>query len=107
MPAYNPGGGQNPNDEMFSDGPTPPKDGMEEGDKGEVTGILPKDILGGKDFPVGSEVVLKIVAIHDQDIEVSYAPEEGKGEKEGYDEPHKEEPMSEGAPTNDNQSMMY
>ncbi len=105
MPAYNPGGGQNPNDEMFSDGPTPPKDGMEEGDKGEVTGILPKEIMAGKDFPVGSEIVLKVVAIHDNDFVVAYAPEEGNGEKEGS-EP-KEEPMSEGAPSNDNSAMMY
>ena len=104
MPAYNPGGGQNPNDEMFSDGPTPPKDGMEEGDKGEVTGILPKEILAGKDFKPGEEIVLKIVAIHDNDVEVAYASEEGKDQKEGS-EP-KEEPMSETAPSNDMQSMM-
>jgi hypothetical protein len=105
--AYNPGGGQNPgNDDMFNDGPAP-KDGMEEGgDKGEVTGILPKEILAGKDFKPGEEIVLKIVAIHDNDVEVAYASEEGKGEKEGS-EPHEEAPMSEGAPSNDSASMMY
>ena len=99
--AYNPGGGQNPNDEMFNDGPTPPKDGMEEGDKGEVTGILPKEILAGKDFKPGEEIVLKIVAIHDNDVEVAYASDKGEGE-----EPMKEEPMSETAPSNDMNSMM-
>ena len=101
MPSYNPGGGQNPNDEMFNDGPAPAED--QGGDKGEVTGILPKEILAGKDFPVGSEVVLKIVTIHDNDVEVAYASEEGKGE-----EPMKEDgPEAPPKESNDMQSMMY
>lgn len=50
----------------------------------EPTAVLPKSILMGKDFKPGEEVVLKIVRIHDDQVEVAYAPEKGKeGEGEG------------------------
>lgn len=45
------------------------------------TALLPKSILGGKDFKEGEEVVLKIVHLYDDEVEVQYAPE--KPEKEG------------------------
>ncbi len=46
--------------------------------------LLPKSILAGKTFNVGDEVVLKIKAMHDDEIEVEYATEKGgdKGEPE-------------------------
>jgi hypothetical protein len=47
--------------------------------------MLPKEILMGKDFKVGEEVVLQIKAIHGDSVEVAYAPEKGKGE-EGEEE---------------------
>lgn len=101
--AYNPGGGQNPggNDEMFSDGPPQGGDMEQEGDKGEVTGILPKEILMGKSFNVGDEVVLRITRIGEKDVEVSYAEDKGK------EEPHPEEPAQSSAPpSSDMESMM-
>jgi hypothetical protein len=42
-------------------------------------GLLPKSILAGKDFKPGDEIVLKIDAIHDDEVEVSYAPEKKSG----------------------------
>jgi len=54
-----------------------PMDGeMEE--EHETSALLPKSILAGKDFKVGEEVVLKIVAMHDDEIEVEYATGEAK-----------------------------
>lgn len=47
----------------------------EKEDEGGTTALLPKSILGGKDFKPGEEVVLKIVRIHDDEVEVEYAPE--------------------------------
>ena len=48
------------------------------------TAILPKSILGGKEFKPGEEVMLKIVALHDNDVEVEYAPKKAlrKAKKE-------------------------
>jgi hypothetical protein len=45
------------------------------GDADQPTGILPKAILAGKKFNVGDEVMLKIVAIHGDEVQVAYAPE--------------------------------
>lgn len=63
-------------------------------DEGETTALLDKSILAGKPFEVGDEVVLKIVAMHDNEIEVAYAPEkphdeeaEKKGEMSSMKEP--------------------
>lgn len=42
-------------------------------------GLLPKSILMGKDFKPGDEIVLKIDAIHDDEVEVSYATEKSDG----------------------------
>ena len=50
---------------------------------GETTAVLPKEILGGKEFKPGDEVVLKILAIHDDSVEVTYAPEKGADESGG------------------------
>jgi len=57
-----------------------PKDEQEE----ETSALLPKSILAGKEFKVGEEVVLKIDAIHDDEIEVSYAT--GKSKEPAGDE---------------------
>ncbi len=46
-------------------------------DSGEQTALLPKGILGGKEFKPGEEVVLQIVADHGEEVEVKYASEEG------------------------------
>jgi hypothetical protein len=57
-----------------------PHDEQEE----ETSALLPKSILAGKEFKVGEEVVLKIDAIHDDEIEVSYAT--GKSKEPAGDE---------------------
>lgn len=52
-------------------------------EEGGETAILPKSILAGKEFKVGEEVVLKITAIHGDEIQVEYAHDEpGEGESE-------------------------
>jgi hypothetical protein len=46
------------------------------------TALLPASILGGKEFSPGEEVVLKIVAMHDDQVEVAYASDSGKGDED-------------------------
>ena len=61
----------------------PHDDSKEEMDE-SPKGLLPKSILMGKEFKPGDEIVLKIDAIHNDEVEVSYATgkgDEGKGEE--------------------------
>jgi len=90
----NPGGGQDA--DMFSDGAEPQAPEMAETEKPSEgqTAVIPKSLLAGKEFKPGQEVVLKVVAIHDNDVEVEYASE--KGPEEGEAPP--EEEMAQGAP---------
>lgn len=71
--------GQQPPEEGM---PAPEQDPENEGGK---TALLDKAILEGKHFDVGDEVILRIVAMHDNEIEVAYAsePAEGEGSDEG------------------------
>lgn len=101
MPSYN----SNPGPDLYDDSPgtAAPTSEQDEGveDEGGVTATLPKSILAGKDFKPGEEVVLKIVAIHDDEIEVEYAPskpakDEGSAEEEvggGYGGPPSDNEM--------------
>lgn len=73
-------GGGDPYDDGPAAAPQAEPEGQEKSDEGGPTGVLPKSILMGKDFNTGDELVLKILAIHDDEIEVGYAPEKGKGE---------------------------
>jgi hypothetical protein len=96
-------------DYMSDDGGQESKEAMPEGmhetpgeDQGEETAMLNKSILAGKHFEIGDEVVLRIVGMHDQEIEVAYAPaEEGEGEGKDYGEEHQE-----GAPASDEMADM-
>lgn len=54
-----------------ADAESPPE---QDEDVGE-TALLPKSILGGKDFKPGDEIVLKVEHIYDDEVEVSYASE--------------------------------
>ena len=72
-----------PDKGMADDAPDKMSDD-EKGSEGE-TALLPKTILAGKEFKPGDEVVLKIVAMHGDEVEVAYATEEG-GEDDGMDE---------------------
>jgi hypothetical protein len=69
----------------------------EEEKGGEPTALLSKSVLGGKEFKEGDEVVLKIVKVHDQDVEVAYATEdpENKGESPPAAAPEGEKPGGE------------
>lgn len=49
----------------------------EDKDEG-ATALLPKSVLGGKEFKVGEEVVLKIVHEYEDEVEVAYATEKAK-----------------------------
>ena len=61
----------------------PPKE--EDMDKSEgKTALLPKSVLGGKEFKVGEEVVLKVTHIYEDEVAVEYASE--KPAEEGADE---------------------
>ena len=91
----NPEAGQQ--DDMYGDAemggkteePSKPED-KEEG----KTYLLPKAVLEGKEFEPGDEVVLRIVAMHDDQIEVQYAPAKEKDEegKMSHDEGAAAEP---------------
>lgn len=45
-----------------------------------ATALLPKTVLGGKDFKPGEEVVLKITHVYEDEVEVEYATEKPKAE---------------------------
>lgn len=66
----------NMDDQGGDKGGEPPHDEGKEAMEGE-SALLPKSILAGKEFNVGDELVLEIVAMHDDEIEVKYAAEGG------------------------------
>lgn len=69
-------------DEDDAAAPSKAEVGDEEQMDGE-TALLPKSILGGKEFQPGQEVVLKIVREHGDQVEVQYATEkDGEGEED-------------------------
>lgn len=73
---------------MYSDAEAkePPHDESKEQEGADAKGQeypLPKAVLEGKDFSVGDEVVLRITAIHDDQIFVTYAP--AKEQESGKD----------------------
>lgn len=80
--------------------PTPEKETT------EPVAELPKNILGGKTFKPGEEVVLEIVEVRENSVLVKYASEKGgEGEGEGYGggEGEEETPPKPGSMA----SMMY
>jgi hypothetical protein len=69
----------------------------DEGKDDSPAATLPKSILGGKKFNVGDEVVLKITHLGDEEVTVTYAPEEkDESEKEEGGEKEMAEAPSEG-----------
>lgn len=85
----NPGPGS---DDSFADAEMPesqakPQEQEEKSEDGP-TALLPKSILAGKDFKPGEEVVLKIVAMHDDQVEVAYSyGDKGEGKEEAAESP--------------------
>ena len=78
------------NSNDYEDGPAegaemPAGAAKETEEKDGETAVLPKSILAGKDFSPGDEVVLRIVRMHDDSVEVAYAPakEQEKGGDKG------------------------
>lgn len=69
-----PGSDPDYSDDSGGEDPSEPKAEETESPRG----LLPKSILMGKDFKPGDEIVLKIDAIHDDEVEVSYATEKKK-----------------------------
>lgn len=73
--------------------PSPNKENEESGD--EQTFVLPKAIAGGKSFKPGDEMVVEIVAEHEDSFEVKYASE-APAEEEPTEEPQSDMPMKGG-----------
>lgn len=73
MPYGNPTSG---NEDNYSDSPdtSAAAPAAEKEDSGGQTALLPKSICPG--MKPGDEMVLKITAVHDDQYQVSYAPEE-------------------------------
>lgn len=89
-------------EDYYSDNPGPEgaskEEPKEEGGETERSYVLPKEVLMGKDFKPGDELVLKITAIHDDQIEVSYAPAKDQEEKSESPEHEAAEGAEGGAP---------
>lgn len=67
-------------------------DDEETQETGDKTALLPKSVLGGKQFDIGDEVVLKIVKTYEDEVLVEYAPEKpGKSDKGESELPGDEE----------------
>lgn len=87
--------GNSGEDEMYADaggagGEESQASDHDESQEPEKTYLLPKEVLMGKKFEPGDEVVLRIVGMHDDQIEVTYAPakeQEKSPEGEGAPEP--------------------
>ncbi len=80
----------NPSDEQEAPKTGDAEDTETKEDMGEATALLPKSVLGGKEFKPGEEVVLEIVHVYEDEVEVKYAKEHPEGEVEEEDE---DEPM--------------
>lgn len=69
----------------------------ERDESNEPTAVLPKTILGGKEFKPGEEVMLEIVQVNEDSVVVKYASEKGEeGEHEESEEREQEQPSSMG-----------
>lgn len=86
MPGYNSNPGHSEED-MYSDGgdDAPESKGQKEEQEQEAVTEIPKSVMGGKEFNVGDEIVLKIVKKTEGGALVSYAPAK-KGEGEGSED---------------------
>lgn len=70
--------------------PAPPEEGEQAGEKSEEeksegkTANIPIDLLAGKDFKPGEEIVFKIVKVDPENktVEIEYAPSKGGEEEE-------------------------
>lgn len=97
-------------DDMYSDAQAgnsdqkPESQGDPEEQSESKSYLLPKAIAEGKDFKPGDEIVLRIVADHDDQFEVEYAPA-----KEQEKEPQQPETGGEpaGAPQGAGMQSMY
>lgn len=68
---------------MPAKGDSPEKETPDE----EKTTLIPSSICPGMEFDVGDEIVLKVVAVHEDELEVSYAPEKKGKDKESDEKP--------------------
>lgn len=90
-----------PRNDYYGD-PSEPKDSApaqdpeNRDDANQPTALIPKSLLAGKDFKVGDEIVLKIVALHEEDAEVEYAPEKPDKEEQASEPPPQAPPPMQG-----------
>lgn len=84
----------NPMDDPYADGAPSPNQAEPDGDeaKGDnsPTELLSKSFFQGKDLQVGGICEIKIAAIHNNQVSVSYVPH---GEEESEEEPQPEPSM--------------
>lgn len=74
MPAYKPSDEEM--DDAFYSAPQGGRpESVDEEEQENPSALLPKNILAGKKFNVGDEVVLKIVKDYGEEVEVEYASE--------------------------------
>lgn len=52
----------------------------EDAGTGSETALIPKSVLGGKEFKPGEEVVLKVTHVYEDEVAVEYAPEKPASE---------------------------
>jgi hypothetical protein len=72
-------------DDEMSEGKEKP--GMEKEDMGGETALLSKSMFGNHDPKVGEEYVFKVKRVHQDEVEVEYAPEKGSKEHEEEESP--------------------
>lgn len=103
------GGSDMMDDAAPAAGPETKPGGEEEKSPSGETTLIPKSMGMGKPFKVGDEIVLKIVAVHDDQFEVEYASEKGAEEESPPEEGGGETPSPAAPPGGGGgmASMMY
>lgn len=90
-PEENAGAGAGAGDDMMpaGEGAAPPEGQEQEtqAPEGGATALIPKTLLGGKEFQVGEEVTMKIVRDHGDEVEIAYATGEEKEPAESAAKP--------------------
>lgn len=110
MAAYgNPGG--NPGNDLYGDAEAEAPESMDEGGEekeyGGATATVPIELMGGKTFKVGEEIVMEITRIGEDSFDIKYATGKGdKGEEGGEEGGGYEAPEPATAPASSGMSSM-
>lgn len=69
-------------DDQTPEGEVENTESEDTGESGSETALIPKSVLGGKEFKPGEEVVLKVTHVYEDEVAVEYAPEKPSEEPE-------------------------